>query len=60
VDLVRIQIMLGLHDEAIDSIEKALSVPGVTSATLLRIAPSADPLRDHPRFQRLVGGGAVP
>jgi hypothetical protein len=31
-----------------------LSNPGYTTATLLRIDPLWDPIRDNPRFQRLV------
>jgi hypothetical protein len=46
--------MVGEHDGAIDQIEYLLSVPGEMSIPLLRLDPAWDPLRDHPRFQKLV------
>ena len=52
--------LLGNQAEALDIIEQLLSKPARFSALLLRIDPTWDPLRDHPRFQRLEGvnGGA--
>jgi hypothetical protein len=39
---------------AIDQLEFLLSVPGETSVPLLRLDPAWDPLRNHPRFKKLV------
>jgi tetratricopeptide (TPR) repeat protein len=44
----------GRVEEAIDHLEVLLSVPSETSAALLRLDPAWDPLRDNPRFQKLV------
>jgi serine/threonine-protein kinase len=55
-DLARIYVMVGEYDAAIDQLEFLLSHPGPLSVALLRIDPTWDPLRDHPRFQRLLEG----
>ena len=52
--LARIYIMAGQPDKAIDRIEGLLAIPGFLSAGWLRIDPAFDPIRNHPRFQRLV------
>jgi serine/threonine-protein kinase len=49
-------VRTGQHEEAIDLLERLLSVPSFLSPALLRIDPAWDPLRDHPRFQRLLEG----
>ncbi len=41
---------------AIDQLEFLLSRPGELSVALLRLDPTWDPLRDHPRFQKLLEG----
>jgi len=56
-DLAIIYTMVGEYDEAIDQIEYLLSVPGESSISLLRCYPTWDPLRDHPRFQKLIEQG---
>jgi len=53
--LARIYVMVGEFDAAIDQLEFLLSVPGDMSIPLLRLDPAWDPLRDHPRFEELVG-----
>jgi len=53
-DLARIYVMVGEFDAAIDQLEFLLSVPGEMSIPLLRLDPAWDPLRDHPRFQKLM------
>ena len=53
-DLARIYTMVGDYDAAIDQLESLLSVPSPTAVPWLRIDPTWDPLRDHPRFQQLV------
>jgi len=54
-DLARIYAMVGEHDAAVELLEHLLSIPGNLTAAWLRIDPTWDPLRGHPRFQRLVG-----
>lgn len=46
--------MVGEYDKGIDQLEYLLSVPGQISIPLLRLDPDWDPLRDHPRFKRLL------
>ncbi len=53
-DLARIYTMVGDYDAAIDRLEYLLSIPGDLSISLLRIDPTWDPLRSHPRFQALL------
>ncbi|MCK4546378.1 MAG: protein kinase [Candidatus Eisenbacteria sp.] len=53
-DLAVVYIMLGEHDAALGHIEHLLSVPSWVSVPHLKITPTVDPLRDHPRFQRLM------
>ncbi|MEJ2703543.1 MAG: protein kinase, partial [Sedimentisphaerales bacterium] len=54
-NLARIYTMVGEYDKAIDQIEALLSRPGPLSIPLLKLDPAWDPLRGHPRFQKLVG-----
>jgi serine/threonine-protein kinase len=49
-------VRTGMYEEAIDQLELMLSVPSEMSPALLRIDPAWDPLRNHPRFQKLVEG----
>ncbi|MFB0555280.1 MAG: tetratricopeptide repeat protein, partial [Phycisphaerae bacterium] len=53
-DLAQIYVMVGEFDAAIDQLEYLLSIPGPLSIPLLRLDPAWDPLRDHPRFKKLV------
>jgi TolB-like protein/Tfp pilus assembly protein PilF len=57
-DLARIYVMVGEYDAAIDQLEFLLSRPGLISIPLLRLDPACDPLRDHPRFKRLLEEGS--
>ncbi len=52
--LAKIYVMVGEFDAAIDQLEFLLSNPGWMSIPLLRLDPAWDPLRDHPRFKKLV------
>jgi serine/threonine-protein kinase len=53
-DLARIYTMVGEYDAAIDQLEILLAVPSPTSVPMLRLEPTWNPLRDHPRFQALL------
>ncbi len=53
-DLAQIYVMVGEFDLAIDQIELLLSRPGVLSIPLLRLDPVWAPLREHPRFKKLL------
>ncbi len=53
-DLARIYTMVGEYDAAIDQLEALLAVPSPTAVPMLRIDPTWNPLRDHPRFQALL------
>jgi tetratricopeptide (TPR) repeat protein len=54
--LARIYILAGEPDKALDQLEPLLKIPYWLSPGWLRIDPTFDPLRKHPRFQRLVAG----
>jgi tetratricopeptide (TPR) repeat protein len=54
-DLARIYTMVGDYDGAMERLQYLLSIPGHLTAAWLRIDPTWDPLRGHPRFERLVG-----
>jgi hypothetical protein len=46
--------MVGEADAAIDQLEYLMSIPAEFGAGALRLDPAWDPLRAHPRFQRLL------
>jgi hypothetical protein len=50
--------MVGEFDAAIDQLEFLLSIPGRMSVPLLRLDPAWEPLREHPRFKRLLEEGS--
>lgn len=47
---------VGELDAAVDQLEYLLSIPAAVSLPYLRINPRWDPLRGHPRFERLLTG----
>ena len=49
-----IYTMVGKYDLAIDQIETLLSMPSELSVNLLRLNSKWDPLREHPRFIKLL------
>jgi tetratricopeptide (TPR) repeat protein len=55
--LARVYILVGEPDKALDQLEPLLKVPYYLSPGWLRIDPNFDPLRKHPRFQKLVAAG---
>jgi hypothetical protein len=54
--LARIYIILGEPEKALDQLEPLLKVPYYLSPGWLRVDPTFDPLRENPRFQKLVEG----
>ena len=56
-DLARIYTMVGEYNLAIEQVEYLLSIPGEMSIPLLRLDPVWEPLRDHPRFKKLIEAG---
>jgi Flp pilus assembly protein TadD len=56
--LVRIHILLGEPEQALDQLEPLRRVPYVVTPGWLRIDPNVAPLRGHARFERLLAGEA--
>ncbi|MDQ3136186.1 MAG: hypothetical protein M3Q93_01190 [Gemmatimonadota bacterium] len=54
--LVRIYVLVGEFDNALDQLEPLLKVPYYLSPGWLRIDPTFAPLRGHLRFDRLADG----
>ncbi|MCZ6777538.1 MAG: hypothetical protein O7F16_01105, partial [Acidobacteria bacterium] len=54
LDLAFIYTRVGDHDAALDQIELLLSEPNFVSIELFRRGPIWQPLRQHPRFKKLV------
>jgi TolB-like protein/Flp pilus assembly protein TadD len=54
-ELAQTYSLLGMEEEAIDQLELLLSEPGSpVTVPLLRVDPIWDPLRDNPRFRKLL------
>jgi len=53
-DLAKIYVMVGEYAAALDQLEVLLSRPSEISASWLRIDPTWAPLRNDPRFQKLI------
>ena len=52
--LARIYTMVGEPEKAVDRLEQLLRVPYYLSPAWLRVDPTFDPLRQHPRFRKLI------
>jgi serine/threonine protein kinase/TolB-like protein/Flp pilus assembly protein TadD len=55
--LVKIYMLVGEPEKALDELEPLLRIPYDLSPRWLAIDPNFDPLRTNPRFQKLVAGG---
>jgi hypothetical protein len=58
LQLARIYLLVGEPEKALDQLEPLLRMPYYLSPGWLRIDPTFDPLRNNPRFKKLVEGTA--
>ena len=52
--LVRIEIVVGEHEKALGHLEALMKMPYMVTPAWLKIDPNFDPIRQNPRFQKLV------
>jgi len=58
VDYAEILVVCGDYDGAIDQLEHLMSIPGFISPSYLRLDPIWKPLRENPRFKKLLESSA--
>ncbi|MCK4413966.1 MAG: protein kinase [Candidatus Eisenbacteria sp.] len=54
VELARSYVAIGESEAALDQIEYVLSIPCWLSVPFLKLDPDWDPLRGHPRYERII------
>ncbi|MGB5896168.1 MAG: hypothetical protein WBG58_18480, partial [Ignavibacteriaceae bacterium] len=52
--LAHIYILLEQYEDAIEELESLLSEPSELTVVRLKLDPMYDPLKNHPKFQKLV------
>jgi len=52
--LAQLYVIAGEYDKAIEQLELLLSIPSFMTEQILRLDPVWDPLREHPRFIKLI------
>jgi tetratricopeptide (TPR) repeat protein len=57
LQFVRIHLLAGEQEQALDHLEPLLRIPFYLSPGWLRLDPSFAPVRNHPRFVRLLAAG---
>lgn len=58
--LVKIYLLAGENEQALDLLEPLLKIPYDLSPAWLRIDPTFRPLRGNPRFEKLIAGSTSP
>ena len=54
LDLAVTYARLGMVEEALEALDRLLSIPAKFSVTMLKKDPRWDSLRDHPRYREIV------
>ncbi|MHC4174662.1 MAG: tetratricopeptide repeat protein, partial [Planctomycetota bacterium] len=57
IRVLPIYILLGDYDRAFDLLDQLLSIPSDMNLNIIRLDPDYKPLREHPRFKRLLEAG---
>jgi serine/threonine protein kinase/Flp pilus assembly protein TadD len=58
INLAEIYVLVGEDDKAIEQLQYSMQIPGFVSPPYLRLDPVWRPLRENPRFIKLLDGGA--